>query len=577
MKLTKIYRGWALLMLVLLIGSRVQGQNLETIGQEKPFRYSGGLSLNQIGYGASGDNARRDPYSYFASGNLNLDLYGWSVPVSFSFSNQNLAFQQPFNQYGLHPTYKWVTAHLGWTSMEFSPYTLSGHLFRGAGVELAPAGRFSFQAMWGRLNKAVEAGADSLAVSMQQPAYKRTGFGFKASYAHEGDQADFSLFRSQDDSSSIQYSLLQELQPEENLVMSLSGSKSLFGVLVANAEIASTAISPTQRSPEAGARGIFKLFTPLYTPRSATQYYNAYKAGLNYRGSFYTLGIGYERVDPGYRTHGAYYFNNDLENITLNTTTSLFSGKVNLSLNVGKQRNNLSDEKMSTMNRTVGSLNLSYVASERLNFNGSYSNFQTYTFIRPQFSQINQLTPYDNLDTLNFTQLSQSATLTTSYALQSSKEKRQQLSLNLSLQDAADKQGAGSMQGGTRFYNVNTAYTLSLIPRNTSLNGSFNYSRSQLDSLSTLSLGPTVALSNSFLDKKLRSTLSYSWNDSYSNSSRQGRIMTLRMGGSFTLHKQHNLSLNLVALRRASPAETGQNVFSEFTATLGYSFSFNSK
>ena len=578
MRINKQSWQWSLLLLlVLLMANKSNGQNLETIGQEKPFRYSGGMSLNQIGYAASGASSRRDPYTYFASGNLNLDLYGWSVPVSFSFSNQNLAFQQPFNQYGLHPTYKWVTAHLGWASMDFSPYTLSGHLFQGAGVELRPEGRFSFQAMWGRLNKAVAPTTDTLALSMQQAAYRRMGFGFKASYAHEGDQLDFSLFKAKDDSSSIRSFVLEELAPEDNLVLSLSGTKSLFGVLSVSAEVASTALSRSQRSPEAEARGIFQLFTPLFSPRTSTNYYNAYKAGLNYRGSFYTVGLGYERVDPGYRTHGAYFFNNDLENFTINTTTALFTGRVNLSMNVGLQRNNLNDEKMSTMNRTVGSLNVSYMPSERLNFNGSYSNFQTYTFIRPQFSQINQLTPYDNLDTLNFTQLSQSAMLSTSYALQSTKEKRQQLSLNLSFQDAADKQGGGNLQSGTQFYNANAGYTLSLLPKNISINSSFNYSHSQMDSIATISLGPTAGLSNSFFQKKLRTTLSYSWNDSYSNSTRMGRIMTLRLGGSYTLHKQHNISLNMVGLRRASSAEAGQHIFTEFTGTLGYSFSFNSK
>lgn len=113
--------------------------------------------------------------------------------------------------------------------------------------------------------------------------------------------------------------------------------------------------------------------------------------------------MGYERIDLEYRTLGAYYFNNDLENITVNTTTALFQGKVSLGLNVGLQKNNLDKEKISSMQRMVGSANIGYAASERLNLNASYSNFQTFTNIRPQFEQQNQLTPYQNLDTLNFT------------------------------------------------------------------------------------------------------------------------------------------------------------------------------
>ncbi|HEU5293074.1 MAG TPA: hypothetical protein VFU05_20655 [Cyclobacteriaceae bacterium] len=64
------------------------GQNLETIGKEKPLSVSGGFSLNQIFYGVHGIESRRDPYSYYTSCNINFSLYGWSVPLSFSVSNQ---------------------------------------------------------------------------------------------------------------------------------------------------------------------------------------------------------------------------------------------------------------------------------------------------------------------------------------------------------------------------------------------------------------------------------------------------------------------------------------------------------
>ncbi len=96
-------------------------QNLEAIGKEKPIKVTGGVSLSQIVYGVSGIDSRRSPYSYFASGNLNISLYGFSIPLSFSLSNQNVSFQQPFNQLTLHPTYKWATAHVGFISMSYSP------------------------------------------------------------------------------------------------------------------------------------------------------------------------------------------------------------------------------------------------------------------------------------------------------------------------------------------------------------------------------------------------------------------------------------------------------------------------
>ncbi|MGB4775201.1 MAG: hypothetical protein WBP45_08515, partial [Daejeonella sp.] len=143
-----------------------QAQRLDGIGKDPFLKVSGSVATNQVAYFADGISSRRDPYNYFLSGTLNFDLYGWSVPLGFTYSNQSKgAFQQPFNQYGLTPTYKWVTGHLGYSSMSFSNYTLNGHLFNGAGIDLAPAGRFKFSAMYGRLQKAVK--TDTLSTSGQ--------------------------------------------------------------------------------------------------------------------------------------------------------------------------------------------------------------------------------------------------------------------------------------------------------------------------------------------------------------------------------------------------------------------------
>ena len=118
-------RKGTIISLVFFSMHSMYAQDLGSIGKPNPLSVNGGISINQIGYGAVGIDSRRDPYSYFASGNLTLSLYGWSVPFTFSYSNQQSSFSQPFNQYSLHPTYKGFTGHFGNTSMTFSPYTLA--------------------------------------------------------------------------------------------------------------------------------------------------------------------------------------------------------------------------------------------------------------------------------------------------------------------------------------------------------------------------------------------------------------------------------------------------------------------
>lgn len=551
------------------------GQNLETIGKEKPLTVTGGLSLNQIFYTAAGIDSRRDPYSYFASGNINFSLYGWSVPLSFSFSNQNSAFQQPFNQYSVHPTYKWVTGHFGYNAMTFSPYTVNGHIFLGAGVDLAPEGKWKFSALYGRFLRAVE--PDSTRDNIT-PSFKRMGYGFKTTYGDGGNFIDLTLFHAKDDITSIRYgpdSL--GILPEENLVISIGAGKTLFENFILKSELSSSALSRDIRSEETNSSQPLSKAGFLYTPRLSSHYYKAFKTSLDYQQAGYTIGVAYERIDPEYRTLGAYYFNNDMENITLNGSASILSGKMNVAFSGGTQRDNLDKSKISTMRRLVASLNVNYTPSEKLNLSFSYSSFQTFTNIRSQFVDINQLTPYDNLDTLNFTQISKSANISAMYTIGSSKTKRQNLNVNLSVQNASDEQGGEKQNSGSRFYMMNTSYSLNLVPQSLTFSLALNANVNESADFSVKTIGPTASVSKTFLQKKLRTTLSTSMNNTYTNDRHTGRIMNGRLSGSYSIQRKHNINVSMVTVKRNTNSETASKSFSEFTGTIGYSYSFGAK
>ncbi|MFN8688363.1 MAG: hypothetical protein ACK5XL_00010, partial [Cyclobacteriaceae bacterium] len=129
-------------------------QDIGQIGVKKGVTLNGSLNLSSIGYRVWGIEQRRDPFNWFATGNLNVNLFGYSVPLSFSYSNANTSFSQPFNQFTFTPQYKWVKTYVGYSAMTFSNYTLNGHVFLGGGVELTP-GNWRISAMYGRLRKAV--------------------------------------------------------------------------------------------------------------------------------------------------------------------------------------------------------------------------------------------------------------------------------------------------------------------------------------------------------------------------------------------------------------------------------------
>jgi hypothetical protein len=70
-------------------------QNLETIGIKKGIKFNGSVNLNTVGYYASGIQQRRDPFNWFLTGSLNVNLFGYNAPFSFSYSNANKNFSQP--------------------------------------------------------------------------------------------------------------------------------------------------------------------------------------------------------------------------------------------------------------------------------------------------------------------------------------------------------------------------------------------------------------------------------------------------------------------------------------------------
>jgi len=555
------------------------GQDVEHVFdrfKKKPFKFTGDISANQILYGANGIENRRSPYTYYLSGNVNAAFYGWNFPLSFSFSDQQTEYQTPplqtFDRYGVAPYYKWAKLYLGYSNMVFSPYTFNGYNFLGAGAEITP-GIFTFSAFYGRLHQSFE---EDTANNID-PIYKRMAYGFKTGIRKEDLFVELMFFKASDDSTSLHNTITDaEITPGENLVLGIKAGKTFLKTIKIEAEYASSAYTrdiQTQEQSE-GAPSFFANLNGLFTSRVPSQYYDAFKTGLNYTGSGFGMGVGYERIDPGYQTMGAYYFNNDLENITMNANTSIFKQKMQIAVNVGLERNNLDQEKISTMQKTVGAVNINFSPSAKWNVAASYSNFSSFTNIRSNFDIINQINPLQPLDTLNFTQLTQSANTNISYVIGDAGniEKKQFLNLNLSSQIAANEQ-QGNPNAGSSFYNGNMSYTLSLVPREMSITGAFNANYTEMPNAYNTILGPMASVSKLFFEKKLRTSASLAWNQAYMNSKLSNTIVNFRINAMYTYKKVHNFNLSLVTLYKTSktPAKTS---LTEFTATLGYSFSF---
>lgn len=559
----------SLVVFGLLYCLSINAQQLDNIKDQQPLTINGFVSTNQVLNTQPTDSGNITSYNAYYTGTLNFNVYGINTPLTFIYTNQQGNFSHPFNQYALHPSYKWVKAHIGYASMSFSPYTLSNHIFCGVGVEASPPGIFRASAMYGRLKRAID--YDSLQIG-NTPAYHRVGYALKLGVVKESDKLEMTIFKAKDNPNSI-VGLPDnlELLPEENTALSLSGGKRIGKTLMIQAEIATSSLTTDLRTPEHSESNTLLRPASWFMPmRESTINRNAYKANISHNRNNYSIGATYEKIDPEYRTLGAYYFTNNLENITLNGSLNLLESKLALSANGGLQRDNLDNTKLNNNIRYVGSGNANYTPGEKLNLNVSYSNFTSYTNVRSTFDYINETDPYENYDTLNFRQISQNTNLNTSYQLSSDEKKKQNLNLNLIWQVSDNTQGQDGTDK-TNFYNGGLTYIISFVPVELNISTSLNYNRNETGEATTNTGGLVFSVSKVFFEKTLRSNLTTSYNISSSENMPGSNTFNLRMGLVYTLLKQHNINLNLLYQRR----DNSQRIHHNYNLTFGYAYNFS--
>ncbi|UII23987.1 hypothetical protein [Fulvivirga ligni] len=385
------FRYLYIVCLLVFITNYSYAQDLSSIGEAQPFSYSGNISSRLVFYNASGIQSRRDPFGYVFSGGLNISIYELTLPFTFSYSNQGTSYGQPFNQFGVSPTYKWATAHLGYRNITHSSMTLAGHQMLGAGFDLNPDKlRVSFMA--GRLRRAVQFRPlrDSLSLDTllqiqdipiaEDPVYKRTGWSAKVGYGDNNGFIDLILFKGKDDASSIQDDSIKQLfRPAENAIIGLNAQKTFFNKLTLSLETALSAYTRDSESLVEGEDSVggYKLIKPFIRENATTYYYKAIKAALNYSGRAFNVRANYEKIDPDYKSMGAYFFTNDREMINVTPNFYLLKNKVILTSGISYQRDNLADKKQYTTKRFIPRLNMSYNPSAQLGFDLGYQNMRS--------------------------------------------------------------------------------------------------------------------------------------------------------------------------------------------------------
>lgn len=555
-------------------------QNLDKIGEKEMVTVSGGISSNLIYNDVQGQAQFRDPFSWMLTGNVTVNMLDVSLPFTFSFSNVGRSYSQPFNMTALHPTYKKWKAHLGITSMQFSPYTYQGMNFTGGGLEYAGKD-WKFKGFGGQLRKAIE--YDAAQDNTPFVAYQRFGFGFSTEYAGKLFGSELIVFKGFDDPTSLQFpSNNPQLTAKDNLVLSLKASTTLFKSLQLKTEIASSILTQDILMTESSPRSIY---TSVVQGNQTTIVSNAYNTSLDYRYKTAGIGLKYERIDPGYSTLGTVYFNDDLENITLNPSLSAFTGKMMLSGSIGFQRNNLKNNEVSHNQRWIGSANISVQVFKGFNWNANYSNMSSFSKRNPAADPF-----YTTLaDTLNFYQVSQNVSSTFTYSFGDSIKQ----SLNLTGSYSQSQNITGRLQDAGAFgfnvaadtssmpvdlYNAVFGHRIQLPKAKISIGWTINANHSLLIGTTSTYIGPGINASKTVFDKKLALTAATTYNRQYANGDLTNHVMNYRIGTRYSPQfwdkKYGTLSMNVNGTMTNRLPVIGQTKTQNLTimASIAYQF-----
>ncbi len=543
----------------------MHAQDIEEVAKAPIMTTNGGVSMSHIANFSPDTNTPGNDYSWYLSGNINTMLFGVvNLPFSFAYTNNQVTSQlpQPFNRFSMSPSYKWITTHIGYASMNFSPYTLAGHEFLGGGVELTPGETFKISAMYGRLRKAVN--PDTTGTG---PSYKRMGGGLKLEYLNEKIDASVNVFKAKDGENSVYFPEPDStyLKPQDNICGSAAINLKMVNNLSFMAEYAISAmnhdISKIDSLPSEGG-----LFLTRDGDKST---YHAFKASISQSSKIGQIGATYERVAPNYKTLGAYYFNNDFENITANFSTSI-KKRVNLAMDAGYQRDNLEKQKTNTSARMIYSANVSSAITKKLNVAGSISNLQTHVHIKDIYNEVTQTNEFENLDTLSFTQLNLTESINLNYVIQSTKQIRQNLNAGFTYQEASEQQEDDERFVGNQIYNSTLSYQFSLIPQRLNISTSVNHNHNKMPEATMTVMSYNLSVQKAFFES-FKAAFIGTYSNSSNNEGTIANIVNLRLTGGYTLQKRHNFNLSAAMVNNNGL----QGTSTRYSVNFAYSYMFN--
>jgi hypothetical protein len=565
-------KGTYIVMILLGFCQCLKAQDISQLSAKNPLKITGSIGANS--YYSSGSQSplyRVNPFGYSLSGNVNLTFFnGFSVPLSVTYSNRKTNFSQPFNQFGLSPSYKGFTLHGGYRSLRFSEYTLNGFTMLGGGFELQKASiRAGF--LYGRL------GRTTITDDGLPTAFQRNGWAAKLGFGKDNNFIDLVLFKAADNEASIPGYSAYKLDPAKNIAIGLALKKRIFKIKNQSLIFTSDA-ALSLYTGDINARGIDTADLNVVIPpvifnavdaNLSSKGLFAVNSGLNYTAKGFNLRLNYQRIDPGYTSMGIYTTNNDIEVISLAPRLNLLKNKLILNANIRQQRDNLLGTKLRTTKRLLPSGSISYNPRKTFGVTTSLT-----------FSNLNQTQGIKVTKPIDPTKL----VAQTNYSLMimprfnfGSENSPQSVNLSLGTNKLLDRGEDPERKKYSEYSGLNGSlnYNYALEKSGLNLNSGLNYFslttfNAVTDTPNTSdNYGLNVGADKSFLKNKLSTNAS----GGYTLGTGGNNAISVSLGTNYRPGSHHTLGFNTY-FSNSQFADSALRNFNEFRGTLDYTYNF---
>jgi len=541
--------------IVLLSFCYGHSQNLANIGKIEPVTLSGNLSVSLNTYSSNDSVKSMDPFQWGITGAPMLNIYGLSLPFSVFMSSQNKQFNTPFTRFGVSPYYKWAKLHLGWRNLNFNQYTLGGQQIMGAGLELSP-GKLDVAFIYGRFNHAVTNVSVYNNLNNTVPVYNRNGYALKLGYGDEKTGISFSYLNAKDVDNSADPQIAQQsgITAAANQALGLKGQVTFLKHFSFKVESALSFYTRDVHSDsvelKSRYRNNFFLKSGIISnPNASTSITTAGKAGLKYTTKVFSLALQYKRIDPNYKSMGAFYMQTDVEQYTIAPALRLLQNKLYISGSLGLQHNNLNRHLRTSSYRKIGMLNISANPSQVFGMDIQYSNYGISQQVLSQYRSPNPTTP-SLYDSLRISQISQSLTLSPHLSFVGENNVHV-LSLNTSIQNLKDNNEFNNGQNNYTTVTASFTHDWQMINANWDINQTFNYINTKTAINKIGSAGYTLSLTKAFVQNKgkgsatgshrLAVTVSGNYYLNLMNNRSNGHVVAMNTGLSYQFLGHHNL------------------------------------